>query len=63
MIYLSKTFGQKDEPGNYISEEKLKVFEQLINRALAEGLISMSKAAVLLNTDIKELRKGIIGGN
>jgi len=63
MIYLSKTFGQKDEPGNYISEEKLKVFEQLINRALAEGLISMSKAAALLNTDINELRKGIIGVN
>lgn len=58
MIYMSKTYGQKDEPGNYKGEEKLKVFEQLINRALAEGLISISKAATLLNCDINELRKG-----
>ena len=58
MIFMSKTYGQKDEPGKYVSEEKQKVFEQLVNRALAEELISLSKAASLLNVDINELRKG-----
>lgn len=58
MIYMSKTFGQKQEPGNYIGLEKQNCFEQLINRALAEGLITLSKAAILLDTNIYELRKG-----
>jgi Zn-dependent peptidase ImmA (M78 family) len=61
MIYMSKTYGQKNEPGTYIGEEKLSVFERLINRALAEGLISISKAASLTNTSVQEIRKGIIG--
>jgi Zn-dependent peptidase ImmA (M78 family)/DNA-binding XRE family transcriptional regulator len=58
MIYMSKTYGQRDEPGTYKGEENQKVFQQLVNRALAEGLISISKAAALLNVDINELRKG-----
>jgi Zn-dependent peptidase ImmA (M78 family)/DNA-binding XRE family transcriptional regulator len=58
VIYMSKTYGHKDEPGNYIGEEKQKLFEQLIIRALAEELISISKAASLLNIDINVLRKG-----
>jgi len=61
MIYMSKTYGQRNEPGIYIGEEKLCVFERLINRALAEDLISVSKAASLMNTSINEVRKGIIG--
>ncbi|MBX7140503.1 MAG: XRE family transcriptional regulator [Chitinophagales bacterium] len=60
VIYLSKTYGQKDEPGKYKGEEKSKVFAQLINRALSEELISASKAAVLCNTSIGQLRKGIV---
>ena len=63
MVYMSKTYGQKDEPGSYMSDEKLKLFEHLINRALAEELISFSKAAILLNTDINELRKGNVSVN
>jgi len=59
MIYMSKTYGQKDEPGIYIGQEKQKYFEQLINRALAEGLISFSKAASLLDVNIYDLRKGV----
>jgi Zn-dependent peptidase ImmA (M78 family)/DNA-binding XRE family transcriptional regulator len=61
VIYMSKTYGQKDEPGNYIGEEKQKLFEQLVNRALAEELISLSKAAILLNININEIRKGTAG--
>jgi Zn-dependent peptidase ImmA (M78 family)/DNA-binding XRE family transcriptional regulator len=61
MIYMSKTYGQKNEPGNYIGEEKLCAFERLIIRALAEDLISVSKAASLMNTSINEIRKWNIG--
>lgn len=60
VIYLSKKYGAKDEPGEYLGEEKSKVFAQLINRALAEELISISKASVLSNTNINEFRKGFV---
>lgn len=59
-IYLSKTYGQKAEPGNYKGDEKIKIFEQLINRALSEGIISISKAAALCNVNINQLRKDFI---
>jgi Zn-dependent peptidase ImmA (M78 family) len=61
MIYLSKTYGQRNEPGVYNGNEKLSEFEQLINRALAEDLITFSKAASLMNSSINDLRKGIKG--
>lgn len=60
VIYMSKTNGAKSEPGDYKGEEKSKGFQQLINRALSEGIISISKAAALCNTDINKLRKEII---
>lgn len=58
MIYMSKTYGAKKEPGNYNGEEKATTFDQLVNRALAEGLISISKAASLWNVSINDIRKG-----
>lgn len=61
MIFMSKTYGAKDEPGLYKGEEKSRNFDQLVNRALAEELISMSKAAALWNISIHELRKGFAG--
>lgn len=61
MIYMSKKYGQKNEPGNYKGEEKTKHLEYLVNRALSEELITISKAAILLNTDIEKLRKGEFG--
>ena len=60
MIFMSKTYGQKNEPGNYMGQEAPKLFEQLINRALAEEIISLSKAAALLNSDTYEIRKGFL---
>ncbi len=60
VIYMSKTYGKKNEPGNYKGEEKLTNFEQLVNRALSEGLISLSKAASLRNINVNELRKEFI---
>ena len=61
MIFLSKTYGQKDEPGNYSGEEKVILFESMVSRAMSEEIISISKAASLLNTSINQIRKGIIG--
>lgn len=61
MIYMSKTYGQKEEPGNYINEEKAKIFDRLVSRALSEEIISISKAASLLNTSVNNIRKGIVG--
>ncbi len=56
-VYLSKTYGKKKEPGNFYEEEGVSCLEQLVNRALSEEIISISKAAYLLNVDIKSLRK------
>lgn len=62
MIFMSKNYGAKNEPGNYKGEENPKIFDQLVNRALAEELISISKAAALWNISINELRKRSGGG-
>ncbi len=61
MIYMSKTYGSKNEPGKYKSEEKAKTFDRLVNKALAEELITLSKAAALWNVDIDLIRKGYSG--
>jgi Zn-dependent peptidase ImmA (M78 family)/DNA-binding XRE family transcriptional regulator len=61
MIFMSKTYGQREEPGKYIGEENLRQFERFINRAIAEELISLSKAASLMNCSINDIRKGILG--
>jgi Zn-dependent peptidase ImmA (M78 family)/transcriptional regulator with XRE-family HTH domain len=61
MVYMSKTFGAKEEPGHYQGMEKSTVLEQLVSRALAEGVISISKAAALCNMNINEIRKGFAG--
>jgi len=57
-IFLSKNYGGKKEPGEYVGKEKSRNFDQLVNRALAEDLISLSKAAALWNVSINDLRKG-----
>lgn len=61
MIYMSKTYGQKEEPGEYAIEEKEMMLERLVSRALSEELISISKAASLLDTSVNNLRKGYLG--
>ncbi len=58
-VYLSKTYGGKKEPGDYPVVERSTLFERLINRALAEGMISMSKAASLTGIPVNQLRKGL----
>ena len=56
-VYMSKKYGAKTEPGDYKGEEASKGFDLLIARGLSEGIISLSKAAALCNTDINRLRK------
>ncbi len=63
VIYMNKTYGAKSEPGSYLGQEKSILFEQLINRALSEGIISLSKAATLFNVNTNELRKLSISAN
>lgn len=57
VVYTSKQYGQKGEPGEYKGEEASKGFDLLIARGLSEGILSLSKAAALCNTDINNLRK------
>lgn len=45
----------KNEPGRWVGEEKSKRFEPLVLRALAQELISTSKAAGLLGVSLPEL--------
>ena len=63
VVYMSKTYGSKEEPGEYKGEEASKNFDLLIARGLSEGLISLSKAAALCNTDINHLRKEYVSIN
>ncbi|MDZ4702324.1 MAG: XRE family transcriptional regulator [Saprospiraceae bacterium] len=60
VVYISKTYGAKGEPGEYKGEEASKSFDLLIARGLSEGIISLSKAAVLCNTDINHLRNDYV---
>ncbi len=55
VIYMSKTYGSKNEPGQYYGKELAKMLEQLINQALSEGLISISKASYLANVPINQI--------
>jgi Zn-dependent peptidase ImmA (M78 family)/DNA-binding XRE family transcriptional regulator len=56
-IWLNKTYGVKNEPGNYIGVEKSYRFMQLINRALSEELISISKASALTGENISDIKR------
>lgn len=56
-VWLTKTYGAKNEPGNYMGEERVYRFIQLVNRALSEDLISVSKAASLSNKSINQIKK------
>ena len=52
-----RNFGwRKNEPFEYVGLEKSFKFDQLLLRAYAEGVISMSKAASLKNISLSEFR-------
>ena len=58
-ITVSKRKWKVKEPGEYKNIEKLERFKNLVHRAVAEGIISMGKAASLLNTTIDNLDRTI----
>jgi Zn-dependent peptidase ImmA (M78 family)/DNA-binding XRE family transcriptional regulator len=57
-VWLSREFGKKGEPGKFKGEEKMQKIVQLVSMALAEGIISVSKAASICNCSVEEFRKG-----
>jgi Zn-dependent peptidase ImmA (M78 family)/DNA-binding XRE family transcriptional regulator len=59
MISLSKRHGKKDEPGEYIGSERTTRFRHLLYRALAEEVISESKAAALAGKRLAEFKDEI----
>ena len=54
-MLFSKNGWRKQEPGEPYPPERTYLFEQLVYRALAEGIISEAKAAELLNTPLMQL--------
>ena len=47
---------KKQEPGDYSGIERANRFEQLVHRAAAEEVITLSKAAELLNMPLSAFR-------
>jgi Zn-dependent peptidase ImmA (M78 family)/DNA-binding XRE family transcriptional regulator len=60
-ILFSKLGYRKNEPGRYTGQEKALRFKQLLYRAAAEEIISMSKAAALNNQKLAEFRQELTG--
>ncbi|MFV7710391.1 helix-turn-helix domain-containing protein [Shewanella algae] len=56
-INFSKNGWRKQEPGLPYPKEQTQLFEQLVYRALAEGILSESKAAELLQMSVMMLHK------
>lgn len=58
-IKVSREGWKKDEPGQYVGREKANRFDQLVRRAVVEGVISASKGAELLNKPLAEFRDSL----
>lgn len=56
-FFMNQMGWKVHEPAEYTGEEKSNRFDQLLFRALAEELISISKAAALKNMTVAEFRK------
>ncbi len=57
-VWLSREYGKKGEPGAFKGSEKMQKIVQLVSMAVAEGIISLSKAAAICNCSVEEFRKG-----
>ncbi len=55
--FFSKQNWSKTEPGEPYPKERPQLFDQLVFRALAQDLISESKAAELLGLPLYEFQK------
>jgi len=56
-VMVSVRGWKKNEPGSYHGEEKVNRFKQLVHRAAAEEIITLSKAAEFLNLPLSNFRK------
>ena len=56
MIWNKRGY-RKNEPGKYQGVERTECFKNLINLAVAEDIISMSKASTLANKPLAEFRR------
>jgi Zn-dependent peptidase ImmA (M78 family)/DNA-binding XRE family transcriptional regulator len=54
-IFMNKKGWKKDEPGEYRRKEHANRFKQLVFHAAAEQIITLSKAAELLNVSLAEI--------
>ncbi len=54
--YRMAGYRTKGEPGRYAGVERPTRFRRLLLRAVADEIISLSKAAVLANTTIESIR-------
>jgi Zn-dependent peptidase ImmA (M78 family)/DNA-binding XRE family transcriptional regulator len=61
IIWMSTAGLRKNEPGKYPGIEKALRFNQLLYRAAAEEIISLSKAASLGNMSLTSFRNTLIG--
>lgn len=59
-IELTQRYGKKKEPGMYLGIERANRFYHLLYRAMAEEVISMSKAAALDGLKLAEFRDKLI---
>lgn len=58
-IMVNKNKWKVDEPGEFKIDEEPERFRNLVMRALAEEIITIGKAASLLNTSISDLEKNV----
>jgi Zn-dependent peptidase ImmA (M78 family) len=61
-IFLSVHKLRQNEPGRYPIEERPARFKKLLHRALAEDVISLSKAAVLARIPMEKLQQEMVLG-
>lgn len=55
--YANSNGWREKEPGEYVGREKANRFVQLVYYAVAEGIITMSKGAELLNVKLPVVRR------
>jgi len=58
-IFINKNKWRKSEPGAYEGQEEVIRFKQLLNYAVAEEIITLSKAAELANMSLFEFEKEV----
>ena len=61
-IFVNMHKLRQDEPGEYGIDERPAPFEKLLHRALAEEVISLSKAAVLARVPMETLQQEMVSG-